>query len=84
MKKLTILFVLLAACRPPTAPLAPDGGETCETACQNLERMGCEAGRPSDGTSCAELCGELVDFGAPYPVVCATRATSCEAADRCR
>jgi hypothetical protein len=76
MKKLILLF--LVACGPVAPQPKPFTGEaTCETACENLQAMACEA------VSCTELCLELVDYGAPYPVQCVTTAPSCQAADAC-
>lgn len=83
MKK--FLLLLLVACGPTTPHPRPFEGEaTCETACTNLQRMGCEAAQPSDGTTCTELCEELVDYGAPYPVRCVTEASTCLGADSCQ
>jgi hypothetical protein len=85
MKNLLIILLALTACKPGAPPSHPFTGEpTCESACANLRALLCEAGEPSDGVSCVELCEDMVDAGAPYPLRCVTEASSCAMADTCR
>lgn len=91
---LTMATTLVAACGPAPAPQAPSTVEaeagapnSCTTACTNLRKLHCPLGEPTrKGASCETVCDnvQVNNAGAGFPVVCLTRAKSCEIADTCR
>lgn len=64
-----IVFLLLSACdqpnqppQPPVTPVLP----SCETACENQRKLGCELGEPTaEGASCEEVCQNSQQFPLP-------------------
>lgn len=64
-----IVFSLLFACeqsnqppQPPVTPVLP----SCETACENQRKLGCDLGKPTvEGASCEDVCQNSQQF--PFP-----------------
>lgn len=68
-KALQALICLLVSCeqpnQPPQPPVTPDF-PSCETACENQRKLGCEPGKPTaEGAMCEEVCFNSQQF--PFP-----------------
>ncbi|MBX4215370.1 hypothetical protein KW797_00245 [Candidatus Parcubacteria bacterium] len=73
-------FLLLFGCA--TTPPAPPPEPTCENACANQRRLGCELGQPTrEGSTCEEVC-EVFRHSPPalqWDLRCLLTASSCRA-----
>lgn len=82
MRLLVAVALALTACElPPPQPPTVDG---CAAACENLRRLGCPEGQPTDaGESCEQVCDNAQASPAPLPTACVARAASCDEAAQC-
>lgn len=74
----------MASCWPP--PIHPEEHTGCSSACGRLRVLACEEGSPTPrGSSCEEVCVTVasVEYAAPWPTECITRASSCAQAQGC-
>jgi hypothetical protein len=80
------LLCALYACTPPQRPsVGPSGPTSCETMCESLARLGCEASRPTArGATCEERCREQLASGVvDPPIACLSSAASVRDVERC-
>lgn len=90
-RSLVAALLGLSACgggTPPPEPSYPDGGaasERCGAACENLRRLGCPEGEPTeDGTTCEELCRRVeTESGLSVWPACVEELDHCPMGDEC-
>lgn len=64
MKILALIIVSVAGCGVITPDVPKKDKPACESACENLTRLGCEESEPdSNGVSCVVLCQETMAGG---------------------
>jgi hypothetical protein len=97
MRVLTVLFAFLLTCcahcgqhvksdglgPEPEPVIRPQPSSLCGQACQHLEELGCEEGKPlpvEDGgvQSCSELCEYQSANGIDWKLACLTGVRTCE------
>lgn len=89
MKRTLVLLVLvlISGCpKPvPVPPVPPIDGATCDTACDRLRELGCEAAQPTPaGESCEAVCENVQASGiVKFDLDCRSTAPSCDAIDAC-
>ena len=85
MRTLTLAFLLTFAVSCRTKPPVPPPGATCLSACANLVRHDCPAGKPTaKGASCKDVCENFQASGiARWNLECMSTAESCATIDAC-
>lgn len=84
MKALWLALFLVACSGAAPQPIVdPVIVGTCETACANLQKLGCTESEPTeDNVSCVEFCkAEIVGT---YDLVCVSNVSGCESVDSCK
>lgn len=88
MRRFAFIVLALAGCLPE--PVNPDAeepnyvGEDCPAYCSNMQRLGCEEGKPTpNGASCLEVCKNSLTGPVPFNTACASKAVSCEESEGC-
>lgn len=79
-----LVFLVLALTGCPPEPQPPVVGSGCEAACQRMQQMECEIGRPTaNGSTCFQVCDTAEHNGVDFATECLLSAPTCAAADDC-
>jgi hypothetical protein len=86
MWRLLILSVFLISCghiRPIPVPI-PKDSSSCAAACANLQKLGCEEGKPlEDGTTCEKFCVDTQKAGHDLNPKCLVTVEECYEVEAC-
>jgi hypothetical protein len=77
--------ILVSCVRGPNTPWPEGHPELCESACENLQRLGCEEGHPTpDGDTCQDWCESVETSGfVSINPACIAAIQKCEDIDTC-
>lgn len=82
---LLALALFLTACPPLPPPVPPPGAATCQDFCTHLQKLGCEAAKPTpEGATCETVCLNIQNSGViRWNLGCRTAALTCADIDKC-
>jgi len=79
----SIIFLLIGCTPiPEPTPREPTDTPNCAKACEHLNKLGCEEGKPlGDGTTCTKFCENTQKSGHALNPTCVMTITKCEELD---
>ena len=82
----SLAFVACSSCSGfhPPVPIEPGDTSDCAAACANLEKLGCDEGKPlEDGTTCTKFCKDTQKSGHGLKPSCVVNLKACGEIESC-